>query len=109
MNCYMLAFVAASGNLCSSRTIVGSKRNWKVANEKSAVHTTAPSSSSSTLTSPAEKGTSRHLLNLGDHLSSGWFIDTCLSYCIIVVVYCLRENVSVVLNCVPLDTLFNAV
>ena len=90
----MLGFVAASGNLCSSRTKVGSKRNWKVANEKSVVHTTAPSSSSSTLTSPAEKDTSRHLLNLGDHLSSGWFINTS------VILYygsgyCLRDNVSV--------------
>lgn len=59
----------ASGDLCSSRTKVGSKRNWKVANEKSVVHTTAPSSSSSS-TSPAEKGTSRHLPSLGDHLTS---------------------------------------
>lgn len=83
----MLGFVAASGNPCPSRTKVGSKRNWKIANEKSVVHATAPlSSSSSVLTSPAEKGTTRHLLNLGDHLSSGRFISTCLLYCIMVVV-----------------------
>ena len=74
----MLGFVAASENR-SSRTKVGSKRNWKIANEKSDVHTTAPtSSSSSTLTSPAENGTSRDLLNVGDHLNSGWFINMCL-------------------------------
>ena len=78
LNCYMLVFVAASGNPCSSRTKVGSKRNWKIANEKSVVHATAPTSSA--LTSPAEKGTSRHSLNLGDHLSSGRFINMCLLY-----------------------------
>ena len=70
----MLGFVAASGNPCSSRTKVGSKRNWKITNEKSVVHATASSSSSSVLTAPAEKGASRHLRNLGDHLSSGRFI-----------------------------------
>ncbi|XP_078356595.1 uncharacterized protein LOC144641451 isoform X2 [Oculina patagonica] len=63
----------ACGNPCSPITKVGSKRNWKIANEESETHGTASPSA-------ADKDTPRHPLNLRDHENADKednYCDTC--------------------------------
>lgn len=94
LNWYVLGFVVVFGNLCLFRMKVGSKRNWKVVNEKFVVYIIVLLLLLLMLILLVEKGIFRYLLNLGDYLSFGWFIN------MFVILYygsgyCLRDNVSV--------------
>lgn len=78
---------AACGNPCSPITKVGSKRNWKIANEESVTHGTASPSA-------ADKDTPRHSLNLRDHENAGGFSNL-WQVCCCCTVLCIRDVSSV--------------